>query len=164
PCSEACLGRCVHARPAHGRQRRVVRGRACVPCHPSCYDQRNIVNTSLIGGVMLTALSEATRTGAGGKAAALGVLLRAGLPVPDGFVVPSGVQQTGTEVGPALRDAVASELERLGDPVVAVRSSAANEDSAEASAAGQYESTIGVHGADEVCQAVADVRASARSA
>lgn len=113
---------------------------------------------------MLTALSEATRTGAGGKAAPLGVLLRAGLPVPDGFVVPSGVQQTGTEVGCALRDAVASELERLGDPVVAVRSSAANEDSAEASAAGQYESIIGVHGADEVCQAVADVRASARSA
>ncbi|WP_436327040.1 PEP/pyruvate-binding domain-containing protein [Brevibacterium sp. FAM 27836] len=110
---------------------------------------------------MLTTLSEAIRTDAGGKAATLGVLLRAGLPVPDGFVVPSGIQQTGTEVEHALRDAVARGLARIGDPVVAVRSSATNEDSAEASAAGQYESVIGVHGADNVCQAVADVQASA---
>ena len=65
---------------------------------------------------MLTMLSEATRTDAGGKAATLGALLRAGLPVPDGFVLPSGIQQTGTEVECALRDAVARGLERMGRP------------------------------------------------
>ena len=113
---------------------------------------------------MLTTLSEASRTDAGGKAATLGVLLRAGLPVPDGFVVPRGIQQTGIEVGRALRDAVTRELARIGDPVVAVRSSATNEDSAEASAAGQYESIIGVRGADDVCQAIATCWASARAA
>ncbi|WP_068426148.1 MULTISPECIES: PEP/pyruvate-binding domain-containing protein [Micrococcales] len=112
---------------------------------------------------MLTTLSEATRTDAGGKAATLGALLRAGLPVPDGFVLPSGIQQTGTEVECALRDAVARGLERMGDPVVAVRSSATNEDSAEASAAGQYESVIGVRGAEDVCQAIATCWASARA-
>ena len=113
---------------------------------------------------MLTKLSEATRTGAGGKAAALGVLLRAGLPVPDGFVVPRGVQQTDTEVGCALRGAVARELIRMGDPIVAVRSSATNEDSAEASAAGQYESVIGMRGTEDVCRAIETCWASARAA
>lgn len=112
---------------------------------------------------MLTTLSEATQTVAGGKAATLGVLLREGLPVPDGFVVPSGIQQTGIEVGRSLRDAVTRELARMGDPVAAVRSSATNEDSAEASAAGQYESIIGVRGADDVCQAIATCWASARA-
>ncbi|WP_436326350.1 PEP/pyruvate-binding domain-containing protein [Brevibacterium sp. FAM 27836] len=112
---------------------------------------------------MLTKLSDATRTNAGGKAATLGTLLRAGMPVPDGFVVPSGIQPLGAEVARWLRDGVAGELERRGDPVVAVRSSAPNEDSAEASAAGQYESIVGVRGAEGVCQAVAEVRASARA-
>src|SRR5699024_1813402 len=93
----------------------------------------------------------------------LGTLQRAGMPVPDGFVVPSGIQPLGAEVARWLRDGVASELERRGDPVVAVRSSAPNEDSAETSAAGQYESIVGVRGAEGVCQAVAEVRASARA-
>lgn len=104
---------------------------------------------------MLATLSEAIRTSSGAKAAALGVLLKEGLPVPDGFVVPNGSQSTGAEVGRSLRDAVACELGRLGNPVVAVRSSATNEDTSDASAAGQYESMIGVHGADDVCRAIA---------
>ncbi|WP_341855230.1 PEP/pyruvate-binding domain-containing protein [Brachybacterium sp. GPGPB12] len=77
--------------------------------------------------------------------------------------MPSGIQQTGIEVGRSLRDAVARELARMGDPVVAVRSSATDEDSAEASAAGQYETVLGVRGADDVCQAVATCWASARA-
>ncbi|CCH32387.1 Phosphoenolpyruvate synthase [Saccharothrix espanaensis DSM 44229] len=112
---------------------------------------------------MLTRLSDATRSTCGGKAATLGVLLRGGLPVPDGFVVPAGEQRTGSDAGQALRAAVARELGRLGDPVVAVRSSAANEDTAHASAAGQYESVIGVRGPDDVCEAIAVCRASARA-
>lgn len=113
---------------------------------------------------MLTTLSEATRASSGGKAAALGVLLREGLPVPDGFVVPHGDQPAGAEAVRFLRDAVAGELGRLGDPVVAVRSSAMNEDTGDASAAGQYESVIGVRGADDVCQAIMACWESARAA
>lgn len=113
---------------------------------------------------MFTKLSGATRTDAGGKAATLGVLLRAGLPVPDGFVVPNSIQSTGTEVERALRGAVARGLQRMGDPVVAVRSSATNEDSAEASAAGQYKTVLGVRGAEDVCEAIATCWTSARAA
>lgn len=114
---------------------------------------------------MLTALSDATRSSCGGKAATLGVLQREGLPVPDGFVVPHGSERlAGLAQGQALRSALAHELERRGDPVVAARSSAADEDAADASAAGQYESVIGVRGADEVHEAIRTCWASARAA
>ena len=89
-------------------------------------------------------------------------LRRAGLPVPDGFVVPADANRSDdAELGCAARDRVAQELSRLSDPVVAVRSSAADEDTAEASAAGLYESIIGVRGADSVCEAIASCRKSA---
>lgn len=113
---------------------------------------------------MLTTLLEASRRGSGGKAGTLGVLLRAGLPVPDGFVVPYGGQAIGNEAGCSLRDGVTRQLGRLGDPVVAVRSSGRNEDTAEASAAGQYESIIGVQGSDEVCRAITACWESATAA
>jgi len=104
---------------------------------------------------MLRRLADATRESCGGKAAALGDLLRAGLPVPDGFVIPHDIDQTsGHVVPPSLRAEVAGELARLGNPVVAVRSSALNEDTADASAAGQYESVIGVQGVADVCGAI----------
>ena len=102
---------------------------------------------------MLVDLAEATVAECGGKAGALGELLRAGVPVPNGFVI------TG-EVTP---DDVSQGLQRLGDAPVAVRSSAAGEDTDAASAAGQYESFLGVHGVEAVCTAVDDCRASARS-
>ncbi|MEV6894481.1 MULTISPECIES: PEP/pyruvate-binding domain-containing protein [Kribbella] len=47
-----------------------------------------------------------------------------------------------------------------GDPVVAVRSSASNEDGALASAAGQHDSFLGVQGIDAVVEAVRACRAS----
>lgn len=97
---------------------------------------------------MLTRLSEATRTTSGGKAATLSLLLSHGLAVPHGFVVPSDVRPGRSGDRHALHQAVAAALAQLGDPVVAVRWSALGEDSAEASAAGQYESVIGVHGAE----------------
>ena len=104
---------------------------------------------------MFTRLTDATRESCGGKAAALGDLLRAGLPVPDGFVIPHDIDQTsGHVVPPSLRVEVAGELARLGNPVVAVRSSALNEYTADASAAGQYERVIGVQGVTDVCKAI----------
>lgn len=96
---------------------------------------------------MITLLEVARPETCGGKAAALGALARAGLPVPAGFVVPFadyGVVPTELE----------QHLAELGDPPVAVRSSAAGEDTAAASAAGQYESVIGVRGAEAVGEAV----------
>ncbi|WGP08015.1 PEP/pyruvate-binding domain-containing protein [Bacillus subtilis] len=110
---------------------------------------------------MLITLSEATRADTGGKAATLGLLLHEGLPVPDGFVVTFDCQPAVASDERSVRAVVADELARLGDPMVAVRSSASNEDTAEASAAGQYESFIGVQGADEVCRAIFACRESA---
>ncbi|MGC2939763.1 MULTISPECIES: PEP/pyruvate-binding domain-containing protein [unclassified Brevibacterium] len=112
---------------------------------------------------MLTVLAEATRKESGAKAAALGALLRAGFSVPDGFVVSGSGQSTGPAAETALRESVVRALEGSGDPVVAVRSSALDEDTVAASAAGQYESVIGVKGPDEVCRAIATCRASAHS-
>ncbi|MFF0269681.1 PEP/pyruvate-binding domain-containing protein [Kribbella sp. NPDC004536] len=55
-------------------------------------------------------------------------------------------------------------LEEMGDPVVAVRSSASNEDTILTSAAGQHDSFLGVRGLDAVVDAVHACRASLWSA
>jgi pyruvate,water dikinase len=57
---------------------------------------------------------------------------------------------------------VRSAAERLGDGAVAVRSSAVAEDLADASFAGQYETVLGVRGADALLDAIHQVRASAQ--
>ena len=107
---------------------------------------------------MVVPLRDATRVRCGGKAASLAALVREGLPVPDGFVVPfDGLDHRDHE-------AVARALDGLGDPIVAVRSSAANEDTPRASAAGQYVSVLGVRGAADVGAAIASCQAAARSA
>ncbi|GAB3961774.1 hypothetical protein GCM10029978_014830 [Actinoallomurus acanthiterrae] len=164
---------------------------------------------------MIVPLMEAAADTCGGKAGALGALLRAGLPVPDGFVVPftaylaavgdlgvgrlagdlgvgrlAGELSLGQSAGDlgvgrlagepglgrsagervdldAVRqaiqarplhatviDALGRALDELGDPPVAVRSSAADEDTGQASAAGQYESFLAVRGVGEVADAV----------
>lgn len=105
---------------------------------------------------MIVDLRDATAPACGGKAAALGRLLRAGMPVPPGFVVPSGAE--------ALPDDVGARLAALGDPPVAVRSSAAGEDTATSSAAGQHDSFLGVRGAAAVGEAIRACRASLWSA
>lgn len=134
---------------------------------------------------MLIPLSEATQETCGGKAGTLGMLLRAGFAVPDGFVVPldahhdtlgnerPDVAVDGPEgpsrAGPAaplpaaLLDGLAHGLAALGDPPVAVRSSASSEDTGEASAAGQHESVLAVQGVDGVAQAVRACWASLHS-
>jgi pyruvate,water dikinase len=118
---------------------------------------------------MVTTLRDASADTCGGKAAALAVLAGEGLPVPDGFVVPFAAHRiarrvAGLPVPRELRDALAGHLARMGDVPVAVRSSAASEDTARGSAAGQYESVLAVRGAEAVAEAVRVCWASASSA
>lgn len=127
---------------------------------------------------MLVPLPEATADVAGAKAGTLGVLLRAGLPVPPGVVVPFAAWRAAAErldvarlaraeepdavrrvvaraaVDPALEAALAQALHDLGGGPVAVRSSAAGEDTAERSAAGQHLTRLGVTGPVDVVEAV----------
>jgi pyruvate,water dikinase len=56
----------------------------------------------------------------------------------------------------AVRDEVAGRYGDLGEPAVAVRSSALGEDSQEATFAGQQETYLWVRGAEAVCDAVRD--------
>lgn len=72
----------------------------------------------------------------GGKAAHLGELMRAGLPVPDGFVVCGG--QNARQHSPAeWTNGLLAAFDHLRNEYVAVRSSAVNEDGKNASWAGQ---------------------------
>ncbi|TDW95157.1 pyruvate,water dikinase [Kribbella pratensis] len=108
---------------------------------------------------MLVPLADATTDRCGAKAATLATLLRNALPVPEGIVIPFDAQQAvpGRPVD-GLPDKLVGELSRwlasVGDPPVAVRSSAANEDTALASAAGQHDSFLGVQGIDAIVDAV----------
>ena len=108
-------------------------------------------------------LADAHDALSGGKARSLARLLRAGLPVPDGFVVHADCS-FASHGGEKARDRIDQELSRLGDPAVAVRSSATDEDTADASAAGMYDTVLGVRGAEDVCAAIASCRRSADSA
>lgn len=125
-------------------------------------------------------LTAADLTSVGGKAANLGELLAAGLPVPPGFAVTTDAFQRATEraglpvllsrddASPAtLREAVLtagmpSEVgaaivdayRGLGSGRVAVRSSATAEDLPGAAFAGQQDTFLGVEGEDAVRDAV----------
>jgi pyruvate, water dikinase len=100
----------------------------------------------------------------GGKAAGLGALMRAGQRVPASFVVTSRAYLDYVAADPrqmtdAARRLVRSGYEQLcsgaepGVPV-AVRSSAAVEDSTDSSCAGQFLTHLGATGADEVVEHV----------
>jgi pyruvate,water dikinase len=86
----------------------------------------------------------------GGKSASLGELIAAGIPVPPGFA--ASIDAEIEQIGDAYRE--------LGEPAVAVRSSAIGEDSAETTFAGLQDTYLWVQGADAVCAAVRDCRAS----
>ena len=93
----------------------------------------------------------------GGKAINLYRLMQAGLPVPDGFVVTTaafrkaGVTSTMPKTVAGL---IQQAYKILGEPTVAVRSSATAEDLAGASMAGQYDTFLDVTGSDAVVVAV----------
>ncbi|TDD57483.1 phosphoenolpyruvate synthase [Kribbella antibiotica] len=108
---------------------------------------------------------------AGGKAVNLGILLRAGFPVPDGFCVTTAAYRevaptTGdavsrrdailaTAVPPEIEQAIRAAYDGLGtDVAVAVRSSATAEDLGFASFAGQQDTYLEIVGPDAVVDAV----------
>lgn len=132
----------------------------------------------------LAELSTTDLKRAGGKGANLGELVRAGFPVPSGFVVTTAaydrlvthnhLDQTIARVfreqpgnGAAIRDAfetavIPAEIEReilaaydeLGQGPVAVRSSATAEDLPEATFAGQQETFLNIVGGEALLDAV----------
>jgi pyruvate,water dikinase len=98
----------------------------------------------------------------GGKAVALGLALRRGLPVPQGIALPADlVAAVGTD--PAARDAVRAAATDLGGPMAA-RSSAGGEDGTTASFAGQHLTVLNLWDPDAVVDAVVRVAESACSA
>jgi phosphoenolpyruvate synthase/pyruvate phosphate dikinase len=92
----------------------------------------------------------------GGKARGLAQLVALGLPVPPAVVLTTDAHAHWRDAG-AIDDedraALAVALEQLGEPL-AVRSSAVDEDAGDRSAAGQYESVIGVAGLADLVAAV----------
>jgi pyruvate,water dikinase len=86
----------------------------------------------------------------GGKSASLGELIAAGIPVPPGFAA-----STAADV-----EEIADAYRALGEPAVAVRSSAIGEDSAETTFAGLQDTYLWVRGVEQVRAAVRDCRAS----
>jgi pyruvate,water dikinase len=116
----------------------------------------------------------------GGKSASLGELLAAEIPVPPGFALSTAAytefaadDAVAAAISHGAADAIAEAMrvaemptdaveeimrayEALGEPPVAVRSSAIGEDSAEATFAGQQETFLWVRGVEQVCEAVRD--------
>jgi pyruvate, water dikinase len=86
----------------------------------------------------------------GGKSASLGELIAAGIPVPPGFAASTA----------ADLEQITDAYRALGEPAVAVRSSAIGEDSAETTFAGLQDTFLWVRGAEQVSAAVRDCRAS----
>ncbi len=82
----------------------------------------------------LGALPEELYSRVGGKAKGLDLLVRNGFTVPKGFVI--------TDIDSIEEEAVFQAFDALGAAQVSVRSSASNEDGAEASNAGQYETCL----------------------
>jgi phosphoenolpyruvate synthase/pyruvate phosphate dikinase len=75
----------------------------------------------------------------GGKAFALGSMIRADFTVPDGFVITA---EAFLHMTPALQKYILSYFDALGTAFVAVRSSAINEDGKDAAWAGQLDTFL----------------------
>ena len=93
----------------------------------------------------------------GGKGANLGELVQAGFAVPPGFVVTTDAYRAslaGHEVPEGVRTEILAAYAALGQPPVAVRSSATVEDLAGASFAGQLDTSLNVRGDDALLDAV----------
>ncbi len=101
---------------------------------------------------------------AGGKGTSLGRLIRAGFPVPGGFVVNTRVWRLAreeaasvgkpVEIPPQVAREISYYYNTMAAGAVAVRSSATAEDLAAASMAGQCETFLNVEGEAELLEAV----------
>jgi pyruvate,water dikinase len=114
---------------------------------------------------------EVDRDKCGGKGRNLVALHEKGFPVPQGFIVTVDAYsqfKSKTEMPEAAVRAITDCYERLvaasGNERVAVRSSASTEDSAVASFAGQYDSSLGIEGVQAVLQHIVECWRSLYSA
>jgi phosphoenolpyruvate synthase/pyruvate phosphate dikinase len=98
----------------------------------------------------------------GAKAVGLGEAARAGLPLPPGVALTGSVVDAVASGDESAIETMRRIVEPLGGPL-AVRSSAVDEDSAEASFAGQHLTLLNVPSADDVSAAVREVWWSANS-
>ena len=112
---------------------------------------------------MITPLADAVDAGVfGGKAVQLGAAIRSGLPVPPGYALSAeDVEAIAREDARAIA-MLGQVCDQLGP--TAVRSSALDEDSAEASFAGAHLSVLGVSGTAATIEAVRAVLASGQDA
>ena len=92
----------------------------------------------------------------GGKAINLAGLMKANLPVPDGFVVSTLAFEAaaGGKVSEDLAAQIKEAFEALGADLTAARSSATAEDMAGASMAGQYETYLNLASVEEVIEGI----------
>lgn len=108
--------------------------------------------------MIIVNLAQATVGNAGPKMGRLGELIRRGIEVPRGFVVSPaafpGTAHPDRAVEAAIRTAYRQLCTEGDELAVAVRSSATDEDGADASFAGVFDSFLGVVGADAVIDAV----------
>ena len=98
----------------------------------------------------------------GSKAVGLGEAARAGLPLPPGVALSGAIVEAVAARDHAAIGAVDELVRPLGGPL-AVRSSAVDEDGAEASFAGQHLTVLNVPSADSVAAALREVWWSANS-
>jgi len=114
----------------------------------------------VIGAVPLEDARDSTVFGS--KAVGLGEATRAGLPVPPGVALSGSVVEAVASGDKTAIEHVKALVRPLGQPL-AVRSSAADEDGAEASFAGQHLTLLNVPSAEGVSSAVREVWWSANS-
>lgn len=102
----------------------------------------------------------------GGKAINLAKLLKAGLPVPNGFVVTTKAfkDSTNGKLSELLGRELRLAIQEFKGARVAVRSSATAEDLGDASMAGQYESYLNLQTEAQILEAIERCWASLRSA
>ena len=111
----------------------------------------------------LLSLEEVSETGVfGSKAVGLGQALRDGLPVPPGVALSGPLVEAVAAADNASLERVVQAVRPLGGPL-AIRSSAVDEDSADASFAGQHLTLLNVPSAAEVGTALREIWWSANS-